>query len=116
MIRYSSMPVAEVVLEKYPAQQLELLHTELMVEGLPTAKTDWKVGTAALDKQVGGGHYKKMAIQPVEFIEKNNIPYLEGNAIKYICRHAEKGGEQDIDKAIHYLQLLKELRYGEPAV
>lgn len=71
---------------------------------------------SAIDEQVGGGHYKNMAIQPVEFIEKNNIPYLEGNAIKYICRHAEKNGEQDIDKAIHYLQLLKELRYGKPAV
>lgn len=66
----------------------------------------------ALDTQVGGAHYKSMAIQPVEFIDKNKIPYLEGNAIKYICRHADKGGVQDIDKAIHYLQLLKELRYG----
>lgn len=65
-----------------------------------------------LQKQVGGAHYKKMKIQVVEFVDKNQIPYLEGNAIKYICRHAEKGGVQDIDKAIHYLQLLKELRYG----
>lgn len=67
----------------------------------------------ALSTQVGGKHYKDMAIQPVEFIEKNQIPYLEGNAIKYICRHASKGGVQDIDKAIHYLQLLKEMRYGD---
>lgn len=66
----------------------------------------------ASDIQVGGEHYKNMAIQPSEFIYKNNINWLEGNAIKYICRHAKKGGVQDIDKAIHYLQLLKEWQYG----
>ena len=34
-------------------------------------------------KQVGGDHYKSMAIQPSEFINRNNIPFAEGNAIKY---------------------------------
>lgn len=67
---------------------------------------------SALDKQEGGSHYKDMAIQPVEFITQNNIPFLEGNVIKYVCRHASKNGKQDIEKAIHYLELLKELRYG----
>lgn len=67
---------------------------------------------SALDKQEGGSHYKDMAIQPVEFITRNNIPFLEGNVIKYVCRHASKNGKQDIEKAIHYLELLKELRYG----
>lgn len=66
---------------------------------------------SALDTQEGGSHYKTMAIQPVEFIVKNNIPYLEGNVIKYVSRHANKNGVQDIDKAIHYLQLIKELHY-----
>lgn len=77
------------------------------------ASVSEKIRRNALDTQVGGKHYKDMAIQPIEFIEKNQIPYLEGNAIKYICRHASKGGVQDIDKAIHYLQLLKEMRYGD---
>jgi hypothetical protein len=67
---------------------------------------------SALDTQEGGSHYKDMAIQPVTFIVKNNIPFLEGNVIKYVCRHASKNGVQDIDKAIHYLQLIKELQYG----
>jgi hypothetical protein len=62
-------------------------------------------------KQVGGDHYKGMAIQPVEFIVANDLPYCEANAVKYICRHGLKGGIQDIDKAIHYLELLKELKY-----
>ena len=61
--------------------------------------------------QVGGNHYKDMVIQPSEFIYKNNLNWLQGNAIKYICRHSEKGGKQDIDKAIHYLELLKEWGY-----
>jgi hypothetical protein len=67
---------------------------------------------SALDNQEGGSHYKDMAIQPVTFIVKNNIPFLEGNVIKYVCRHANKNGVQDIDKAIHYLQLIKELHYA----
>ena len=36
-------------------------------------------------KQVGGSHYKSMAIQPSEFINRNNIPFAEGNAINYLC-------------------------------
>ena len=65
----------------------------------------------SLLKQVGGDHYKKMAIQPAEFINKNKLLFAEGNAIKYICRHSEKGGIQDIDKAIHYLEMVKERDY-----
>ena len=41
---------------------------------------------SALDKQVGGNHYKDFAIQPIEFIVKNNLGFIEGNVIKYICR------------------------------
>jgi len=67
---------------------------------------------SALDTQVGGGHYNSMEIQPIEFIMKNKLSFCEGNIIKYICRHASKGGEADIDKVIHYCQLLKELTYG----
>ena len=65
----------------------------------------------AIDKQIGGNHYKNMAIQPVEFIDKNGIGFIEGCVIKYVCRHQSKNGVQDIDKAIHFLKLLKELRY-----
>lgn len=66
----------------------------------------------ASDKQIGGGHYKKYEIQPTEFCVKNNIGFLEGNVIKYVLRHADKNGLQDIEKAIHYLELLKEYKYG----
>ena len=63
-------------------------------------------------KQVGGDHYKSMVIQPSEFINKNDLPFAEGNAIKYICRHSLKGGVEDIDKAIHYLEMIKERDYS----
>lgn len=64
---------------------------------------------APLQKQVGGDHYKKMKIQPVEFIFANQIPYLEGNVIKYISRWRDKGGMADLEKARHYIDLLIEL-------
>lgn len=67
---------------------------------------------SAKDTQIGGSHYKKWAIQPIEFIHANNIPFLEANVIKYVMRHADKNGLQDIDKAIHYLNIIKELKYG----
>lgn len=74
----------------------------------PIYFTDEELKTpSALNSQVGGNHYA-MVIQPIEFIVKNDIPYREGNAIKYICRHKKKNGKQDIEKAIHYLQMILE--------
>jgi hypothetical protein len=63
------------------------------------------------DKQIGGQHYKHMKIQPTEFIAVNDIPFIEGNVIKYVCRHAHKNGKEDVLKAIHYLNLLIEYQY-----
>lgn len=71
-------------------------------------RADGIVGKNALDVQVGGNHYKRMAIQPIEFIVKNNIPYREANVIKYVCRHSFKNGKEDIRKAIHYLEMILE--------
>ena len=65
------------------------------------------------DTQVGGNHYKDMAIQPSEFINKNRILFAEGNAIKYICRHNNKGGKQDLEKAKHYIDMIIERDYGD---
>tara|TARA_R110000737_G_scaffold75119_3_gene104599 strand:- start:767 stop:1150 length:384 start_codon:yes stop_codon:yes gene_type:complete len=62
-----------------------------------------------MDTQVGGGHYKDYVIQPLEFITKNNIPFIEGNIIKYITRWKDKNGVEDLKKVIHYTQLLAQL-------
>ena len=64
-------------------------------------------------KQVGGTHYQSMTIQPSEFINKNNLPFAEGNAIKYLCRHKQKGQKQDLEKAIHYCQMAIDRDYPE---
>ena len=64
-------------------------------------------------KQVGGSHYQSMMIQPSEFINKNNLPFAEGNAIKYLCRHKQKGQKQDLEKAIHYCQMAIDRDYPE---
>ena len=65
-----------------------------------------------LDVQVGGGHYKKYTIQPVEFITKNKLGFLEGCVIKRICRYEDKNGLEDLKKAKHEIDLLIELKYG----
>ena len=65
-----------------------------------------------LNRQVDGTHYKNMKIQPAHFINENSLPFAEGNAIKYICRHKNKGKKKDIEKAIHYLEMIKERDYS----
>lgn len=71
---------------------------------------------SALKKQIGGNHYREGGIQPVEYIEANRLQFLEGCVVKRVTRHAKDTGKgrQDIEKAIHELQLLLELRYPEP--
>ena len=66
-----------------------------------------------LREQVGGDHYSKLAIQPVEYINKNNLTYLQGNVIKYITRYKDKNGLQDLQKAKHYVEMLIELEEGK---
>jgi len=63
------------------------------------------------NKQIGGSHYKDMVVQPSEFINKNKLQFAEGNAIKYICRHAHKGEVQDLEKAKHYIDMIIERDY-----
>lgn len=76
--------------------------------------SEWQVETECfevvpankvLDEQVGGDHYKNLAIQPVNYITKNGLGYLEGNIIKYVTRHKHKNGLEDLLKAKHYLEM-----------
>lgn len=68
---------------------------------------------SALNTQVGGSHYKDLPIQPVEFIERNNLGFCAGNVIKYVCRYKNKNGIEDLKKAKHYLELLIEIEENE---
>ena len=65
----------------------------------------------SLEDQIGGKHYRSMKIQPAEFINENKLFFAEGNAIKYICRHQSKGKAEDIEKAMHYLEMILERDY-----
>ena len=68
---------------------------------------------SVLNIQHGGDHYKGFAIQPAEFCYKNDIPYLEATAIKYLCRHDKKNGLEDLRKAIHFIEMLIEFKYKQ---
>jgi len=68
---------------------------------------------SVLNIQHGGDHYKGFAIQPAEFCYKNDIPYLEATAIKYLCRHGKKNGLEDLRKAIHFIEMLIEFKYKQ---
>ena len=65
---------------------------------------------SALDEQVGGDHYKKLGVQPVEFISAINANFFQGNVIKHITRYKDKNGIKDLEKAKHYLELMKQLK------
>jgi len=63
-------------------------------------------------KQVGGTHYREKEIQPIEYIIANDLDYAEGCVLKYITRHKEKGKDEDIKKAMHYLEFILKYKYG----
>jgi hypothetical protein len=67
---------------------------------------------SAIDKQIGGSHYKGK-IQPIELIVSHNLDFIDGNIVKYAVRN--KKGEnlkEKYDKIIHYCELAKELKCG----
>lgn len=66
------------------------------------------MGANVNQKQIGGTHYQKLDPAPWDVILKWNLGYLEGTALKYIARWRDKGGLDDIRKAIHFLEKLLE--------
>lgn len=65
-----------------------------------------------LATQEGGSHYVALAIQPIEYVHANQLPFIEGNIVKYATRHRSKNGAEDVKKIIHYARLLLKLEYG----
>ena len=64
------------------------------------------------NNQIGGDHYKKCGIDPVEYIQANWVDFNEGSIIKYISRHRNKNGAEDIRKIKDYCDIILELDYG----
>ena len=67
----------------------------------------------AYKKQIGGNHYKKYKVQPSQFVTENKLLYPEGCVIKYVIRHQDKGGKQDLEKAKHMIDMIIERDYEE---
>ena len=66
------------------------------------------------DKQIGGSHYLKYKIQPSKFVIENELLFPEGSVIKYICRHRFKNGKEDLEKAVHFIEMIIERDYNLP--
>ncbi len=69
---------------------------------------EWDRVAKATQRQVGGDHYKRFNIQPIDFIMDNELDWCEANVVKYVTRWQYKNGMEDLRKAMHYLQLLIE--------
>ena len=67
----------------------------------------------ALNEQVGGEHYKKYAIQPAEYCQRNKLNSLESSIIRYATRHQDKNGREDIEKIIHCAKLILKFDYAD---
>lgn len=79
------------------------------IEETPEAPAD----PSAFSAQVGGSHYKDMAIQPLEYIMANGIPFAEGNVIKYLSRWRKKNGLQDLEKGLDMMtKIVESVRNG----
>ncbi len=64
---------------------------------------------SANDKQIGGLHYQSSDIQHWDWAA--DMPYLEGRCTAYIARHQDKNGIEDIEKALHFIEKILEVRY-----
>ena len=68
---------------------------------------------SAYNKQIGGTHYKKMKVQPSKFVVENRLLFPEGSVIKYVIRHQDKGGKEDLEKAKHFIDMIIERDYSK---
>ena len=101
---FGTVPIIERRVNKIPTKEIKDESYLVGFEGIELPSRP----TTALSKQVSGTHYKDLVIQPIEYIQANNIPYMEGNVIKYVTRWRAKAGLADLEKAKHYLEMLIE--------
>lgn len=62
-----------------------------------------------MQRQVGGAHYRDLAIQPTEFAQKNGYDFCSGSILKYLTRHRMKNGIEDLKKARHFVEIRESL-------
>lgn len=59
-------------------------------------------------------HYSQYPIEPIEFLVENGVPFMDANVIKYVMRHRQKNGVEDLKKARRYLDMMIKLAEGDP--
>ena len=67
---------------------------------------------SSFSTQIGGDHYGVNRLQPIDVAAANNYDFFEGSALKYLDRHARKDGSRDLQKCMHYIQMMLERKYG----
>ena len=63
--------------------------------------------------QIGGKHYQKYPIQPHVFVRVNKVMAAEANVIKYVMRHQDKNGKEDLLKAISEINMIIKMDYPD---
>ena len=109
-IYYTAVNIHKRNYETFTHKELESFGDTLNVFRLETEVIE-EAKPSALDVQVGGSHYPKEGIQPIEYILANKLGFIEGCVVKYITRFREKNGAEDLEKIKHYIDLLIELEY-----
>jgi hypothetical protein len=66
--------------------------------------------SAVLATSPAGDHYKAFPIEPIEYIERNQLGFHEANVVKYVTRWKLKAGVEDLKKARFYIDRLIELQ------
>ena len=105
---------AEKIAQATQARVSELA-SKVSVALVDTARCSPTVSTSVLDVQVGGDHYKELGgYQPwsvmAKWLNAEELKgYMKGTVCAYLCREEDKGGRQDIEKAMHTLQLYLEV-------
>jgi hypothetical protein len=85
-----------------------------MKAGYLMALDDLAKKDSAFTRQVGGKHYKDLAIQPMTYSLANKLNAAQHTAIKYVTRYQQDGGIEDLRKAIHTIELLIEFEEAKP--
>jgi hypothetical protein len=106
---FPNLSVATALHETPPPSPAVAKLAEQVVEVENLIEKHYGAKQTALDVQVGGDHYKNLAIQPVEFCEKNKLSHLESSIVKRVCRWRTKDGLKDLLKIKHEVDLLIEL-------
>ena len=110
--------INDATMEQWDSAAHTAMYNGRPIKSLTGKQTELTFGehveAKALQTQVGGSHYKNMAIQPAVFNHKNGIGFLLGTAISYLAREGQKDLPlSDVKKAIHTLQLYVQMEEEE---